>query len=274
MSDRTALRWIGGLATAIALAGCSVLSTEREPSAVTERVVTEVAEGPITSAPGTILPASEEPPEGSAEAVLATLPVKGRAPKTGYARGLFGSAWSDSNGALWGGNALETRQDILSRDLTEVSCKTPPPLSAAPHCVVRTGVLNDPYTGKTIWFVRGNKTSTLVQIDHVVALSDAWQKGAQQLTTSERVDFANDPLNLIATNGAINQAKGDSDAATWLVPNKRFRCPYVARQIAVKSKYRLWVTEAEKEAMGRVLAQCPGELLPTTAEASQRTVSP
>ena len=97
-----------------------------------------------------------------------------------------------------------------------------------------------------------------MQIDHVVALGDAWQKGAQQLTAQQREHLANDPLNLIAVDGPANQDKSASDAATWLPPNKAFRCHYVARQISVKAAYRLWVTPAEKEAMKRILAPAPG----------------
>jgi hypothetical protein len=101
-----------------------------------------------------------------------------------------------------------------------------------------------------------------VQIDHVVALSDAWQKGAQAIEFSDRVVFANDPLNLLAVDGPANQKKGDSDAASWLPSNRQFRCQYVARQIAVKQKYSLWVTEAEKAAMKRVLNGCGEQRLP------------
>ena len=123
-------------------------------------------------------------------------------------------------------------------------------------CVIASGTLNDPYTGKTINFVKGEKTSQAVQIDHVVALSDAWQKGAQSLSETERKSLANDPLNLLAVDGPANQQKGDGDAATWLPPSKAFRCQYVARQVAVKKKYQLWVTAAEKEAMRRIVTGC------------------
>jgi hypothetical protein len=111
-------------------------------------------------------------------------------------------------------------------------------------------------------FQRGQDTSADVQIDHVVALSDAWQKGAQQLDTDTRERFANDPLNLMATDGSVNQSKGDGDAATWLPPARDFRCAYVARQVAVKAKYQLWATAAERDAIARVLSDCPGQELP------------
>ena len=119
-----------------------------------------------------------------------------------------------------------------------------------------SGLLHDPYTGKDIPFTRGQGTSEAVQIDHVVAMSNAWQTGAQQLTAEERTNFANDPLNLLAVDGPANQKKGDGDAATWLPPQKNYRCAYVARQIEVKARYRLWVTQPEKDAMLSILDTC------------------
>ncbi|MFF2713068.1 HNH endonuclease family protein [Paenarthrobacter sp. NPDC058040] len=177
---------------------------------------------------------------------LAALPIKGRAPKTGYDRDLFGQAWADVDR-----NGCDTRNDILKRDLTAISYTNSVP------CKVQSGTLADPYTAKTIAFVRGTTTSSAVQIDHVVALSDAWQKGAQQLSLEKRTALANDPLNLQATDGPTNQQKGDGDAATWLPPSKAFRCEYVARQISVKAAYKLWVTQAEHDAMARILGDCP-----------------
>ncbi|MCU1519770.1 MAG: hypothetical protein JWN19_155 [Arthrobacter sp.] len=180
--------------------------------------------------------------------VLATLPIKGRAPKTGYSRDQFGQAWTDVDR-----NGCDTRNDMLRRDLTALAIKP-----GTRDCVVLSGLLNDPYTATLINFLRGNSTSTAVQIDHVVALSDAWQKGAQQLSPAQRMSFANDPLNLLAVDGTANQQKSDGDAATWLPPNKSFRCEYVARQISVKSSYSLWVTQAEHDAMARVLGAGDG----------------
>lgn len=184
-----------------------------------------------------------------ASKVLAKLAVKGRAPKTGYARSLFSDGWGNINGC-------DTRNFILKRDLTSITWRT------GENCLVATGVLQDPYTGRRIDFVRGVRTSLAVQIDHVVAVSDAWQKGAQQLSSQSRYAFYNDPLNLLAVDGPSNESKGDGDAATWLPPNKGYRCAYVARQVAVKAKYRLWVTSAEKDAIARVLATCPKQTIP------------
>ena len=182
---------------------------------------------------------------------LNQIPVKGRAPKTGYSREAFGQAWSDVDR-----NGCDTRNDILKRDLKNVAFK-----SGTRDCVVLSGVLDDPYSATTINFVRGETTSALVQIDHVVALSNAWQTGAFQLTLKVRTSLANDPLNLLAVKGSLNSQKGDGDAATWLPPNKNFRCEYVARQISVKRKYGLWVTSPEKVEILRILAKCPNQKL-------------
>jgi hypothetical protein len=124
-------------------------------------------------------------------------------------------------------------------------------------------VLQDPYSGQRISFLRGPGTSLAVQIDHVVALADAWQTGAALLPPAARLALANDPLELLAVSGSVNESKGGSDSATWLPPSRSYRCRYVARQLAVKAKYRLWVTWPEHEAMARVLDACPGEVLPT-----------
>lgn len=187
------------------------------------------------------------PLPSSASQALSELAIKGRAPKTGYARANFGTGWAKDG-------SCDTRNLILERDIAGAVRDD--------QCRVVSGTLHDPYTGQTIAFVRGPTSSQAVQIDHVVALSDAWQKGAQGLTLERRVEFANDPLNLLAVDGPANQQKGDGDAATWLPPNRVFRCQYVARQIAVKHKYELWVTQAEHDAMAQVLTRCPGQQLP------------
>ena len=213
-----------------------------EPSATTLEVPIAIS-APVGAAPvktGKVSPVI---------AVLNKLAVKGRAPKTGYDRSLFGDGWGNLG-------YCDLRNYVLNRDLTNVTWRS------GENCMVATGTLRDPYTGKTINFVRGVSTSLKVQIDHVVAVSDAWQKGAQQWNTTKRVAFYNDPLNLLAVDGPTNSAKGDSDAASWLPPNKAYRCAYVARQVAVKSKYGLWVTSAEKSTIAGILATCPTQQLP------------
>ena len=182
--------------------------------------------------------------------IIETLAVKGRAAKTGYDRSSF-SHWRDPDR-----NGCDARNDTLRRDLTNLVIK-----SDSNGCKVLGGVLADPYSGKNIEFVFG---ASLVDIDHVVALSNAWQTGAFQFTSEIRLQFANDPLNLLAVSASLNRQKGDGDAATWLPPNKSYRCQYVARQIAVKKKYGLWITKPEKVAMSTLLAKCPKEEIPNS----------
>ena len=186
---------------------------------------------------------------GAALAAAEALPVKGRAPKTGYSRDAFGSAWADTDS-----NGCNTRDDILQRDLKDVKL-------TGGDCKVSYGVLeSDPYSGKNVTYRRGK---SLVDIDHVVALSDAWQKGAKYWEAGKRIALANDPLNLLAVDSSTNRSKGDGDAATWLPPNSSYRCTYVAAQVAVKKKYGLWVSDAEKAAMEKVLKGCPAQKLPS-----------
>ena len=190
--------------------------------------------------------------EVTASSALSTLAVKGRAPKTGYDRDALFGGWADPDG-----NGCDARNDVLARDLTNKVFGT-----GRDKCLVLSGTLIDPYSGKKLDFTRGQGTSTLVPIDHVVAVSDAWQKGAFKWDAATRVQFYNDPLNLKATQQSLNSQKRDGDAATWLPPLKSYRCTYVAQQIAVKAKYLIWVTKAEKEAMARILSACPKQLLP------------
>jgi hypothetical protein len=197
-----------------------------------------------TTAPKRVVDA----PAASARDMVSRLAVKGRAPKTGYRRDRFGDGWATLDGC-------DTRDRILVRDLRAKVFRDP-----SGRCVVLSGRLVDPYTATTVEYDRGGGAG--VDVDHVVALGDAWQKGAQRWPQRERVALANDPLNLLAVDASANRQKGDGDAATWLPANKAFRCRYVARQVAVKLKYALWVTAAERDAMLRVLARCPAERLP------------
>ncbi|WP_296103362.1 HNH endonuclease family protein [uncultured Corynebacterium sp.] len=186
-------------------------------------------------------------PTGDIHALLAALP---ESPRRGgaerYERKNFGPSWADVDR-----NGCDTRNDILHRDLTNITTKPPQ------RCVVLTGELHDPYTGTTINFHRGKKTSQAIQIDHVVALSNAWSSGAYALPYAARTALANDPLNLLAVDGPTNNAKSDKDAAEWMPPNTDYQCGYADRQVRVKSKYHLRVTRQEKEALTAVLSQCP-----------------
>ncbi|WP_300008921.1 HNH endonuclease family protein [Pseudonocardia sp.] len=233
------------LAAVLLLCGCTAIDVP----ALDLPDLGEITVGPVPT------------PTGDAAAALATLPVKGRAPKTGYERDRFGQRWADVDR-----DGCDQRNQVLARDLTAVEFRP-----GTRDCVVLSGALLDPYTGEGVPFLRGQDTSADVQIDHVVALSNAWQTGAQQLDADVRELLANDVLNLLAVDGPTNGSKGDGDAATWLPPARGYRCAYVARQVAVKAKYGLWVTAAESEAIARVLRACPGEPLPASTVPSGLT---
>ncbi len=189
---------------------------------------------------------------GPAADALNGLQVDDRPDSTGYDRDSFGFRATDDDG-----DGCDVRDDVLARDLTDVI------FSAAKRCQVSSGTLADPYTGKTILFVRGRNTSAAVQIDHVVALANAWQSGARDWTTAQRYRFGNDPCNLLAVDGPANQDKGSASAAYWLPTNGEYRCEYVARQIGVKRHYGLTVTTSEKRSMLAVLRACPAQQIPS-----------
>jgi hypothetical protein len=205
----------------------------------------------VTPAPaGTPVRTAE--PLGSALPALERLTVAAAGTMSDYDRAVLFGGWIDADG-----DCEDTRNEVLARDLTGITSED--------GCTVATGTLEDPYTGSTIAFVRGAATSGDVQVDHVVSLGNAWLTGARRLSQADRVALANDPLNLLAVDGPANGSKSDHDASEWLPPHEAFACEMVAAQIAVKSRYGLWVTAPEKNAMAGVLATCPEQHLPEGA---------
>jgi hypothetical protein len=261
-----------------ATAGKAATSSVAAAASVPAPVATTSA-GPVASSPPVAVTASSLPTTPPAAGVLAptttptrlaatagasavvaelaALPVKGRAPMTGYSRLQFGPAWPTIGGC-------DERNDTLQRDLTSVL--------RSGTCEVLSGTVISPYTAATIHFVRGPE-SALVQIDHVVALGDAWVTGAAYWSRSTREAFANDPIELLAVDAHSNEAKGDADAASWLPPNNGFRCQYVSIQVAVKTKYHLWVTLAEHNTIATTLATC-AHTAPATAAPRPSTQAP
>lgn len=232
---------------------------------VTPPAVTETAPAVTVTAEASEGRGGTAPSAGSGLVVdvLVSLPVKGRAPKTGFDREEFGASWTDDVDVQGGRNGCDTRNDVLRRDLDDLAVE-----AGTNGCVALTGTLPDPYTGEDLPFVRGEDSGSQIHIDHLVSLNNAWQTGAGQLSAEQRQNFANDPLNLWAVQGAANQQKSDGDAATWLPPNRGVHCDLIAHQIAVKAKYGLWVTSPEADAMHRVLSGCPGQELPTDGQAA------
>jgi hypothetical protein len=240
-----------------AVATATAVAATSTPTPTPTRSATRAATPPSSPAPTPTPKPATRP--GTALSGLSRLPVKGRAAKTGYNREQFGGDWLTVAGC-------DMRNRILRRDLRRKTFA-----SGREGCEVLSGRLTDPYTRQSIAFVAGQFG---VDIDHVVALGDAWQKGAQQWSYARRVAFANDPLNLLAVDASANRQKGDGDAATWLPPNKSFRCNYVARQIAVKLKFHGWVTRAENDAMNRILTRCPETPLPTRGRIRTPAIPP
>jgi hypothetical protein len=201
----------------------------------------------LSAAPAAAAPSNQPRWLLTARAELVKLKVKAAGSMTGYSRDQFGTPWADVND-----NGCPTRDDILARDLRRDVFTT---IRGCARTVLR-GVLKDPYTGKVINFVRGVATSSAVQIDHVVALGDAWRTGAAKWTAAVRLAYANDPAVLLAVDGPSNGSKSDGDAAEWLPPRQAFDCRYIARQIAIKTKYALWLTPREHDAMVARLQSC------------------
>ncbi len=223
-------------------------STTSAPSRSASPSVTHTSASPSVHATNhpspTHVPSPTTTHANSRSALIAAenLPVKGRAPKSGYSRAAFGPAWFDTDG-----NGCDTRDDLLRKYLHNAVFEG--------SCIVLSGTLNDPYTGKPVTYVRGGYDE--VDVDHMVSLSNAWQTGAQFWPPEKRLALANDPLNLQPTTAWVNRQKSDSDAASWLPSNKSYRCEFVARQVAVKQKYHLWATAAERSTMTSVLRRCP-----------------
>ena len=249
MNKRAGFPLLSGVVVAVALViGLAAHGDHPSRTISTDAGAAAPTQAP-SSSPAPSVQASVAPPAspGTALALLDALPVQQAQGGLTYQRtDDFGRAWLDMDD-----NGCDTRDDVLARDLTGITREG--------SCEVLSGTLADAYTGQTIAFQRGQTTSSLVQIDHVVPLGDAWQTGAQSWTQERREQFANDDGNLIAVDRHSNESKGDKDAGLWLPPAVGYQCAYVARQVSVKSAYGLWVTPVERSEMARVLSACPAQ---------------
>ena len=224
----------------------SPYSVQTSPAAPNATQIPQVSESPSSNG-------APEPSAGESPALLAaqSLVERGRSSTTNYSRDAFGSAWKDVDR-----NGCDTRNDILGRDFTTAIYK-----AGTNDCKVIGGTWTDPYSNESYTFTQQPSEA---QIDHVVALSNAWQMGADLWTDEMRTEYANDPLNLLVTIASLNRQKSDSNAASWLPPYKPGRCDFIARQVAVKTKWQLFVTSSEKVAMLGILnkPECAQTLLP------------
>jgi hypothetical protein len=226
-------------AVLLALTGCEV---EWQIESGPPEPASSVGQGDVPV--GTLDPAA-------AATALDGLRVAEKASLDGYERGcgngegcVFGPAWADVDR-----NGCDQRNDVLHRDLTEVEVR-----QGTQGCVVIAGVLDDPYTGRTVRFEKADAAE--VPIDHVVPLAAAWAQGAAAWSDDQRRTFANDLANLMATTRSENSAKGDSTADEWVPADPSYGCSYATVVVTVKSAYALAVTPAESEALRSLLATC------------------
>jgi hypothetical protein len=231
---RRPLIWLGAIAALSVIVAVQVMSATSEPDRMVAR-----ADVP-TVAPGT-------------DELDGLVVVPQRARGYDYRRAAFGDAWDDNNSAPGGHNGCDTRDDILDRDLVD---KTYVSTKRCPQAVA-TGVLHDPYTSATIPFTRGAKVGAAVQIDHLVPLAYAWDMGARNWPDDMRLRFANDPANLLAVAGQVNQDKGDQGPGAWMPPNHAFWCQYAMQFIAVLRGYSLPVDQASADELRQAAATCP-----------------
>ncbi len=182
--------------------------------------------------------------------------VAARGHPGGYERGCkegqrcaFGPSWTDDYDGPGGHDGCDTRNNVLSAQLTVVSFRP-----GTHDCVVTAGILDDPYTGKRIAFSKADAGD--IQIDHVYPLAAAWDMGAASWPLERRVRFANDTeVNLLATAASVNQAKGDSTPSEWTPRTNR--CFYADKYLTVAVRYDLPVTAADNAVLNDIARSCP-----------------
>jgi len=164
-----------------------------------------------------------------AKSVLATIRVENEY-KTGYRRSLF-IHWSDLDG-----DGCDTREEVLKRDSTSKPQVDPY------RCYVVAGDWFSKYDGKTL------SDRSDVDIDHVVALKEAWDSGAWSWSESQRKAYANDltdSRSLIAVSDRVNMSKGDKDPSNWIPPLKSYWCTYLGDWISIKARWDLSMDQSE-----------------------------
>lgn len=179
--------------------------------------------------------------------------VPARTHRYDYRRTQFGNAWDDDNDAPGGHNGCDTRDDILNRDLVDITHVSTRRCADA----VAAGTLHDPYTNAVVAFTRGAKVGEAVQIDHIVPLAYAWDMGASAWSYRQRLRFANDPANLLAVAGQANQDKADGGPGQWMPPNRAFACQYAIAYLAVLRGYALRVDQPSADALRVAAGTCP-----------------
>jgi len=225
--------------------GASVRPGSIEPTTVIP-TPTAVAAEPTPG--GATAPPSAMPSPGTAERLATLLGMLRIAPedRIGYSRSLF-VHWIDADG-----DGCDTRHEVLIAEAV-VEPKV------GPHCALTGGRWRSLYDG--LVFTDPSK----LQIDHVVALAEAWDSGASAWTPARREAYANDldaPFALIAVSAATNQAKSDNDPADWLPPAAADECPFLSAWLATKVRWDLAVDQREHDAVAADLGDCPATTMP------------
>lgn len=220
-----------------------------------------------TGVPANAADATGSIPVGqSATQVLSTLTV---GVKSDVSSDRKSHQWNKVNGKT--GN-YTTRDLVLERDMSNVTYNS--------RGNVNTGILLEPYTGKTIHFQRGQSNKTEggsasnrdggIQIDHVVAYAEAYRSGLDKLDFQQRDAYYNDPDVLLSSQAEANNVKKDGTIAEWEPSNETFQCDYASLQIGIKAKYGLIVDKAEHDEMADALKTCPTETIISTGQVKQR----
>jgi hypothetical protein len=191
--------------------------------------------------------------------VLATIPVA-KEHHGGYERELFGYP-ADADG-----DSCDTRSEVLQRDSMS-------PAQVDPSgCVVVAGDWLSPWDGVT------QTSPGELEIDHVVALKEAWDSGAWQWGPARLQAYGNDlddARSLRAVTVAVNRDKGDNDPSNWLPPDPDAVCAYLADWVAIKARWGLSTDPSEAGRIRNVLtARCPDETVaPWPAAAADTAVT-
>ena len=166
---------------------------------------------------------------GSALALLQTVRVENEY-QVGYDRALF-EHWRDIDG-----DGCDSRDQVLKRD--SISLPQVDPV----NCNVIAGDWVSPYDGAK-W-----TNPSDIDIDHVIALKEAWDSGAWAWSAAQRKAFANDTSDsrtLLAVTDSVNQSKSDKDPSNWLPPLQSYTCTYLGNWIAVKVRWSLSMDSSE-----------------------------
>lgn len=188
-----------------------------------------------------LAPAStdENPTPPPAIEVLADITVAEDHPMDNYDRDTFApTGWIDTTG-----NGCTTREDVLARDLDNETLQID-------GCTVEYGQTIGAYSGEPIEHVQG---ASEVDIEHVVAVGQAWRNGAHTWDETTRQTFYQDQENLIAVSAPENQTKGAKDATEYMPPNQGTYCEYAAATVYIKGKYDLAMNPAEHEFIADLL---------------------